>query len=274
MSIKRQSYTNCVPIVVDNASANESVELIKASHPDVYIIENKENVGFSGANNIGAQEAINQGAEIITFLNNDMVLADNFFEILLKDLQDDQCLCPLMLYYDNHDLINYSGGYFDYKKGAGTTPERGKKLNPKTLERREVTLAHGGCCAMTIATYLKLGPWKTDYFLYREDDEYSIRMITKGISIIFEPKAVLYHKESVTTGREAGLEFRNYYLTRNKLYNIQEYKLGRLVEIRAELGALVGYVRYLLFKDNRFKHCLEGVIDYKKGIVGKKELNC
>ena len=271
-SIQNQTYDHCVPIVVDNASSNESVSEIKKRFPDLLIVENEENVGFSGANNIGAQIALAKGAEIITFLNNDMVLPENFFEILLKGIEDNQCICPLMLYYDNHDIINYSGGFFDYKKGAGTTPERGKRINPNTLFRREVTLAHGGCSAMTAKTYQLLGPWKTEYFLYREDDEYSARMLSKGVKIIFEPAAVLYHKESVTTGGDAGLEFRNYYLTRNKLYNIKEYKLGRIVELRAILGALLSHCRYVLCKDRRYKNCWKGVKDYLRGISGKVNL--
>ena len=271
-SIEKQTYECCVPIVVDNASSNESVSEIKRAFPNIFLIENEENVGFSGANNIGAQTAIEKGADIITFLNNDMVLPADFFEILLKEIKDNQCICPLMLYYDNHDIINYSGGYFDYKKGAGTTPERGKHINPDTLYRREITLAHGGCSAMTVATYRLLGPWKTEYFLYREDDEYSARMLSKGVTIIFEPAAVLYHKESVTTGGDAGLMYRNYYLTRNRLYNIKTYKLGLIVELRAIVGALIGYFKYLILRDNRYKNCWRGVMDYFRGITGKADL--
>ena len=268
-SIEKQTYDCCVPIVVDNASSNESVSEIKKAFPNILIIENKDNVGFSGANNIGAQVAIEKGADIITFLNNDTVFPAGFFEILLKDIKDNQCICPLMLYYDDRNIINYAGGYFDYKKGAGTITDRGKPLNKRRLQRTEVTLAQGCCCVMTAKTYLYLGPWKTEYFLYREDDEYSARMATKGISVIFEPRAVLYHKENASTGTEKGSAFRNYYLMRNRLYNIKLYKLGIMVEIRAITSAIVNYSRYLLFGKQEYKYNLKAVIDFKRGIMGR-----
>lgn len=269
-SIKQQTNKFCVPVIVDNASTNESVKVIKNTYPDCVLIENNDNLGFSGANNIGADYALKENADIITFLNNDMVLLPNFFEVILDEIEDNQCICPLMLYYDDKNLINYAGGYFDYKKGAGTTPDRGKPLNDRVFQRKEVTLAHGGCCVMTAKTYLNLGPWKTEYFLYREDDEYSARMATKGISVIFEPRAVLYHKENASTGTEKGSAFRNYYLMRNRLYNIKLYKLGIMVEIRAITSAILNYSRYLLLGKQEYKYNLKAVMDFKRGKMGRE----
>ena len=217
-SIRQQSY-DCKIIVVDNSSENESVKILKEECDDCILIESKENLGFSGANNLAAKVAIENGAHYITFLNNDTVLEKNFFEVLLKGLKNKECICPQMLYYDCRNIVNYAGGFFDFSRGSGCVPNRGKKYDAGDKERREVTLAQGCCITMTIDTYKFLGPWREEYFLYREDDEYTLRMLKLGIKIFYEPKAVLYHKENASSEVSIGSAFRNYYLLRNRLYH-------------------------------------------------------
>jgi len=66
-------------IVVDNNSKDGSCAMIKAKYPQVHLIENKENLGFSRANNQGV--ALAKG-EYILFLNPDTVMPEDF---LAKD---------------------------------------------------------------------------------------------------------------------------------------------------------------------------------------------
>lgn len=69
-------------IVIDNASADQTVALIKKNFPDVKLIENKENAGFGAANNQGVkisrgefiQHLSGESAGFILFLNPDMRL--------------------------------------------------------------------------------------------------------------------------------------------------------------------------------------------------------
>ena len=79
-SIENQNYSNYCIIVVDNNSQNESVNEIKISCKDmnnIYIIENKENVGFAKGNNIGIKFAKeNLKCDFVFVLNTDTVLFD------------------------------------------------------------------------------------------------------------------------------------------------------------------------------------------------------
>ena len=76
-------------IVVDNASAPESVHFIKENYPGVKLIENTENKGFGTANNIGVQQA---GGKYLFFLNPDTILTNNavirFYDFLEKALPE------------------------------------------------------------------------------------------------------------------------------------------------------------------------------------------
>lgn len=84
-------------IVVDNNSADESVEMVKEKFPQVRLIENKENLGFAKANNQGYE--ISKG-RIIALLNPDTIIYKGVFEqivdYLMKNLQVGAATCRLL----------------------------------------------------------------------------------------------------------------------------------------------------------------------------------
>ena len=74
-------------IVVDNASTDGSVEYLRGLN-DVVLIESKENLGFTGGNNLGISYALDHGADYIMLLNNDVVVKDAFWRPLVKFLEE------------------------------------------------------------------------------------------------------------------------------------------------------------------------------------------
>ena len=68
-------------IVVDNNSEDASCQMVKDLFPNVILIENKENFGFSKGNNIGVSKA---KGEYVCILNPDTVLPEDCFEKLLQ----------------------------------------------------------------------------------------------------------------------------------------------------------------------------------------------
>ena len=167
-------------------------------------------------------------------------------------------------------MINFAGGYFHYRTGAGCISGRGTYYDDKDIRRREIRLANGCCMAMTVNTIEKLGPWKEEFFLYREDDEYTLRMFSKGIKIFYEPRAILWHKESMSTGGDKGTAYRHYYLLRNRLYNIRDYKLGKFVLIKTILASFVRYIQFLFGKKEQYRYSITAVVDFLKGKTGKR----
>ena len=71
-------------IVVDNNSEDDSCDMVKALFPEVVLIENKDNVGFSKGNNIGVAQA---KGEYVCILNPDTVVAEDTFTTLLKHFE-------------------------------------------------------------------------------------------------------------------------------------------------------------------------------------------
>lgn len=73
-SVFQLDYPSVEVIVVDNGSADNSVEVIRNTYPQVTLIENKENLGYTGGNNIAMRHAIERGADYMWLFNNDTVV--------------------------------------------------------------------------------------------------------------------------------------------------------------------------------------------------------
>ena len=71
IKVSKRDGFNWEIIVVDNASSDDSLEMLKQEFPDVITIANKENLGFSTANNIGVKKA---KGRYVLFLNPDTIL--------------------------------------------------------------------------------------------------------------------------------------------------------------------------------------------------------
>ena len=75
-------------IVIDNASSDGSVDYIKTLYPNVFIIENKENLGFAKSNNIGIRYAIDHGADYVFLLNQDAWVETTTLTELVKSFEE------------------------------------------------------------------------------------------------------------------------------------------------------------------------------------------
>jgi GT2 family glycosyltransferase len=99
-------------LLVDNGSTDDSVAYIREHYPEVIILENRENLGFSGGNNVGMRYALEQGAEYILLLNNDTEVAPDFLDELIKvasSASDIGIVGPKMYYYDQPQTIWCAG---------------------------------------------------------------------------------------------------------------------------------------------------------------------
>ena len=86
-------------IVVDNNSSDNSVGILK-KYKDVLLIESKENLGFSKANNLGLKYAT---GKYVFYLNPDTILIENVFFTLISELENDENVgmtCPKLLNVD------------------------------------------------------------------------------------------------------------------------------------------------------------------------------
>jgi GT2 family glycosyltransferase len=85
-SLQQSSITLRI-IVIDNNSSDNTVDFIKENYPEIYLIENKENIGFGKANNIGLKYALQNNADYVFLLNQDAYVMPRTIEKLCQQIQ-------------------------------------------------------------------------------------------------------------------------------------------------------------------------------------------
>ncbi|MBR3511504.1 MAG: glycosyltransferase family 2 protein [Clostridia bacterium] len=269
-SILKSSYNNYKIIVVENNSQDkEHIDSLSAVFPNIYIIKSKENLGFSGGNNLAINYSLTNNFDYILLLNNDTIVDPNMISYLIENANENQITVPKMLYYYEKDLIWYAGG----KISKFTGNAKHFKMNSKnTTEVKSCTCTFAtGCCMMINSNiFKKVGLLNEKFFMYCEDTEFCLRLLEKEISIRYIPKAILWHKVSRSTGGSNSF-FSTYYITRNRLYYIKMHNkfFSPLAIHFTFLSRYVRVIQYYLKKDNNYKAILRAIHDYKKDILGK-----
>ena len=216
-------------VVVDNGS-KERFEVKREYSFNLKILYSEDNLGFSGGQNYGIKYALEENADYIVVLNNDTVTDENLIVELLGSFDDPKIgvVCPKIYFakgYEYHKdryaekdlgkIFWYAGGVIDWKNVFGN--HRGvDEVDKGQYNLRGETEVATGCCMMVgREIFEKVGMFDENFFLYYEDADLSMRLKKQGFMIIYEPKAILWHKNAVATG--SGSPLQDYYITRNRL---------------------------------------------------------
>lgn len=225
-SIEKCDYSNYRIVVVDNTS--DSTYKLKSDsymteHADV--IEADENLGFSGGNNIGikyAQEKYNP--DFYVLLNNDTIVTPEFLNELLIGYYSEEnvgLVTGKITMYPETDKLWYGGSDFNQENCLTPMQGYGQKDVGEFDNSRKVTFATGCLWLFHKSLLDRVGLMDDRYFLYCEDVDYCLRVVNTGLSIIYWPKALIGHKESIATGKNSPRH--QYYLLRNQLEIIRQY---------------------------------------------------
>ena len=262
---KNTNHKNYEIILVDNASSDDSVKILKRKFPKVKIIENKENLGFSKANNVGANKS---KSKYLVFLNNDTIVEKNWLSRLLKDIKDKEVgiVMPKII-YSGSDKINTTGGNMSIFGMAFVIGKGEKKM---VLNKKEDRFWASGCCTlMEKNLFEKVSGFDERFFLYSEDLDLSWKVLNEGKKIIYEPASEIYHKEGTSTKKLSKNYSRPpiyyYYQNRNIFFSIIENSkfpiLLFLVLSRAILNIFQSIAFLLTGKPKRFYLVLKGTLE-------------
>lgn len=217
---EHNTYKNLEVIVVDNASKEDPTQRLKAIYPDVKILLNGVNAGFSGGNNVGIKAA--QG-DYLFLVNNDTEFTPGLIEGLLDVFErypDAGVVSPKFHFFFNKGTIEYAG-YKGINLLTGRTGMigRGEKDDGQYNKIQVTNSAHGGGMMVARKVINDVGLLYEPYFLYYEELDWSEQIKKKGYKIYFQPNALIYHKESMSTGKSSPLK--TFYLTRNRVLFMQ-----------------------------------------------------
>lgn len=194
-ALKQQTVPHFV-LVIDNGSPDGSAELAEQLGADVMRLD--RNYGFAYAVNRGIERGLNQGAEYIGIVNNDVVPAPDWLEKLME--QDAAFLCGKIVSESNTSILD---GTFDLISSTGLPFRAGNGL-PANLPiyNRPVEISSA---PMTLVLFRRevfetIGLLDESYGSYLEDVDFGIRCALAEIRGRYVPEAVATHQGSATLG--------------------------------------------------------------------------
>lgn len=241
-------------IVVDNASADDTVAVVAAEFPWVHLLANAANAGFTRANNQAF--AASRGAAAL-FLNPDTeVLPD--------------ALGTLLAYLRDHPDVGALGPRLRYPNGSTQSSRRrfptlGTALFESTLleqwwphnplarayrledvpddRPQEVDWLVGACLLVPRRVMAQVGPWDEGFFMYSEELDLCRRIRAAGWRVVYVPQAEVIHYEGKSS--EQVVAARHMRFQSSKVRYFAKYH-GRLAAEGLRLFLLATYVWQLL----------------------------
>jgi len=189
-------------IVVDNNSQDDSCDMVERLFPQVKLIKNPENSGFSKGNNLGVKQAT---GEFLCILNPDTVVAEDTFSSLIEaaeNLKDFGILgCR---------LIDGTGKFLPESKRNIPTPLVSiKKILGFTkgyyaskvgeTETAQVDILVGAFMLMKRSLYEQISGFDEDYFMYGEDVDLSYRALKAGYKNYYVGAVTAVHFKGEST---------------------------------------------------------------------------
>jgi len=255
-SINKITYLNFRVVIIDNGSEDDSADIIKnyiltiEQNERFELIKSKENLGFSGGNNVGIQYALNNGADYILLLNNDTIVENDFIDHLICVYSEKTGISiGKILYLSDKSRIWYAGGSINNKL-ASVKHYNFNKKDQHDKQIMNVTFATGCCMLISKKIITEIGFLDESYFLYWEDTDYSFRVINAGYKIIYNPSAIVYHNVSSSTIK--GSKLMQYYELRNELLFIRKN-----IKLPYKITAYTHAIMRLLY------HKVKGKVDNK-----------
>lgn len=234
-------------IVVDNASTDGSMELVRDQFPQVRLIVNQKNTGFSYAVNQGIQAS---ATPYVILLNNDTQADFSFVHELEKVMDNDRggrifSACAKLVSLYDKDKIDDAG---DYYCALGWAFARGKGKASEKYEKDCDIFASCAAAAIYRRELLeenKVGLFDVEHFAYFEDIDIGYRAKIHGYRNQFVANSIVYHAGSATSGSRYNA-FKTALASRNSIYLI--YKNMPLFQIIINLPFLTaGFLIKTLF---------------------------
>lgn len=222
-------------IVSDNCSCDGSIEMLKEEFKQVILIQNKNNLGFSKANNVAIKRAI---GKYILLLNSDTVVVNDCLVKCVSYMNDEKNIgalgCKVML----------ANGKLDHacKRGFPTPrtslyymlrlhkffPDN-KKFGQYTLDYldenniNEVDSLTGAFMMVRREVIDKVGLLDEEFFMYGEDIDWCFRIKEAGFKVVYFPKAEIIHYKGGSSKRKKNKTIYEFYRAMYLFYRKHYY---------------------------------------------------
>ena len=247
--------------VADNASTDDSIEVIKSQFPSVKIIQNTGNFGYAKGYNDALQEV---EEEFYALVNSDIEVTENWLTpvlYLFESQPKTAIIQPKLLDYKKKTHFEYAGaagGFIDkfgYPFCRGRIFETLEEDQNQYDDELEIFWATGACFFIRKDVFRELNGFDADFFAHQEEIDLCWRAFNLGYQTKYTSKSVVYHVGGATLNEgnpmKTYLNFRNSLLMLTK--NLPKNQLLPILFIRLILDGLAGI--QFIFK-GKLMHCL------------------
>lgn len=244
--------------IIDNASTDDSVEFISTYYPEIKIIQNKENFGFTKGYNEGLKFI---DSKYYCLLNSDVKVTKNWIEPILELLENNEQIAavqPKILSHLNPEYFEFAGAGGGCIDALGYPFCRGRifyeleKDNGQYNDIKEIFWATGACFFVRKVDFFTQNGFDEDYFAHMEEIDLCWRFINQGKKIYYCGNSTVYHLGGGTLNKyspkKTFLNFRNNLLM--LLKNLPAYQWFFIIFIRLFLDGIAA-IKFL-FSDGFF----------------------
>ena len=208
--------TECVSSLLDSARhvendvkiliVDNSFDNFRFSDQSVSILRTGHNVGLSGAWYIGFYSEIAQSCDYVVFLNNDAVVAKDFFRQVQSGCEkwgDDCAFGPRILHASDPDLVWSRGG--EIQRYLVKIRHFGENQRADQLETADFETGHlSGCCMIVPTLHLnRIGGPDTNFFFRGEEWDLNYRLSCAGVKLVILDRAEVFHQVNQSHDRFA-----------------------------------------------------------------------
>lgn len=242
-------------VVIDNNSEDDSCAMVKERFPQVTLIENKENVGFSKANNQAV--AVAKG-EYVCILNPDTAVAEDTFSKALNFAEKQPKLGALGIY-----LMDGTGNYLPESKRNLPIPRRALlKLLGFTKGKNGYYANHvedrgegkvdtlvGAFMLMKRSVYNEVGGFDEDYFMYGEDIDLSYKLAQAGYKNQYMGNLCMLHYKGESTRRDGA--YFNRFFGAMRIFYKKHFRSNYILNACVNVGVAIAKIFRINKENNR-----------------------
>lgn len=252
------------PVIIDNASGDDSLAYFKGNIPDIPVLARKENGGYAKGNNDGISFLLKQDVDFLCILNNDVeIKPSTLIEMVQAYPTNELAIVGPVILEANSTIIQSAGGMNNLWKGVSWNLHKGEDLadlHKSDVQEVQPSYISGAFMFFSPSTYIAAGPLPTAYFLYYEENEWCVQAQLKGISVTVFSTISVNHIGSASTGKTSMLT--TYLMRRNRAL-FEKRNASRLQFISFLCFLLAHLIRDLLTrrKIGYYKDFLDGMTE-------------